>query len=215
MTRFWWVRHAVVPSGGKLYGQSDPSADCSDTASFAGLAALLPEDAAWVATPLQRTQQTAQAIWAQRPGAAPGFDRIEPALMEQHFGEWQGRSHADIHALFPEAERRFWIAPARHAPPGGESFADLHARTAPAIHRLAADYAGRDVVVVAHGGTIRAALGTALGLEVEAMLAFAVFNLSVARIDHFPPEEAGAETESWRVTTVNMPPRANAPDWRV
>ena len=46
VTRWWWVRHApVVDHGGKIYGQGDIGCDVSDTASFEGLAAKLPEGA--------------------------------------------------------------------------------------------------------------------------------------------------------------------------
>ena len=32
-TRWWWVRHAPVASGGRIYGQDDLPADCSDGAA--------------------------------------------------------------------------------------------------------------------------------------------------------------------------------------
>ncbi|MEM6492138.1 MAG: histidine phosphatase family protein [Pseudomonadota bacterium] len=210
-TRFWWIRHAVVRSNGVIYGQADAPADCGDSEAFAGLARMLPTDAVWVATPLQRTQQTARAIWAALDAPPADFDAVEPALMEQHFGDWQGRNRAEIHALFPEAERRFWLAPARHAPPGGESFAELCARATPVIEHLAETYQGRDVIVVAHGGTIRAALGRALGLEPEPMLSFSAENLSLTRIDWFPP--ADGRGEQWRVGAVNAPPSLSAAEW--
>ena len=63
---------------------------------------------------------------------------------------------------------------------------------------------GRDVIAVAHGGTIRAALGLALGLEPEACLAFTMENCSVTRIDHIDGPGMG---HGWRVVTVNRPPR--------
>ena len=45
--------------------------------------------------------------------------------------------------------------------------------------------AGRTIVAVAHGGTIKAALALALQLETEAALAFAIDNCSITRLDHF------------------------------
>ena len=44
-TRFWWVRHAPVEHGGRIYGQTDMPCDCTDAAVFAGLARQLPRDA--------------------------------------------------------------------------------------------------------------------------------------------------------------------------
>jgi broad specificity phosphatase PhoE len=65
-------------------------------------------------------------------------------------------------------------------------------------------YSGRDVIVVAHGGTIRAALAQALGLEPEAALAFTIENCSITRIDHIEGPGMG---HGWRVVTVNRPSR--------
>ncbi len=77
-------------------------------------------------------------------------------------------------------------------------------RVQPAILRLSERHAGRDIVSLSHGGVIRAALALALGLAPENALAFAVDNLSLTRIEHFP-EPGGAH--GWRVVTANLPPR--------
>ncbi|MBL4613649.1 MAG: hypothetical protein JKY27_02080, partial [Magnetovibrio sp.] len=65
-TRWWLVRHAPVKDAhlAKIWGQKDIEADVSDTASFAHLAAKLPHGAVWFTTHLQRTQQTAEALFA-------------------------------------------------------------------------------------------------------------------------------------------------------
>ena len=47
-TRLWWVRHAPVDHGGRIYGQLDLPCDCWATDIFIGLAAQLPRDAGWV-----------------------------------------------------------------------------------------------------------------------------------------------------------------------
>jgi broad specificity phosphatase PhoE len=95
---------------------------------------------------------------------------------------------------------RLWFAPADERAPGGESFADLVGRVAPAIERLNAEHRGRDIVAVTHGGTIRAALGLALGLDLQAALAFATDNCSLTRLDHL---SAGGVGGLWRVLAVN------------
>jgi broad specificity phosphatase PhoE len=207
-TRWWWVRHApVTVNNGCCYGQDDLPCDVSDRAAFAGLARLLPKDAVWVTSHLQRTHLTAAGIvCAGLPGPdpipGPGVV-VEPDFAEQNFGDWQGMRYADIAAAQAEAYHRFWLAPAHKAPPGGESFVELMQRTSRGIRRLNEAYPGRDIIAVTHGGTIRAALAEALELSPEAALAFSVTNLSLTRIERFDGNGMG---HGWRVVAVNQPP---------
>src|SRR5690606_7308091 len=131
-----------------------------DTACFAALADLLPRGAHWVTSHLRRTRQTAAAIAAA--GQDIGEPTVEPALGEQNFRSWQGQERALVAS--GDAARRFWLAPASTRPPGGESFVDLIARVQPAILRLVDGHSGENLCLVAHGGTIRAAVALALGL---------------------------------------------------
>jgi alpha-ribazole phosphatase len=205
-TRFWWVRHAPVEHQGRIYGRSDLPSDCSETALFAGLARQLPRDAVWVTSSLRRTQETAAAIIrAGLPGpqSIPGPEAVALAdLAEQHFGEWQGLTHEALKRSRNGDFHRFWHAPAHEAPPGGESFVAVIERVSRTICRLIATYAGRDIIAVAHGGTIRAALGQALGLDPEAALAFSIDCCSLTRIDRVDGPGLG---HGWRVVTVNRP----------
>jgi len=206
-TRFWWVRHAPVDHGGRIYGQLDLSCDCTETAIFAGLAGQLPRDAVWVTSNLRRTHETAAAIVrAGLPGPQliPGPDVIAIAdLAEQHFGQWQGLAHEDLRQSRAGDFHRFWHAPAHEAAPGGESFFAVVERVSRAVRQLVETYPGRDVIAVAHGGTIRAALALALGLDPEAALSFTIDNCSITRIDHVEGPGMG---HGWRVVTVNRPP---------
>ncbi|HJT06695.1 MAG TPA: histidine phosphatase family protein [Stellaceae bacterium] len=208
VTRWWWVRHApVTVNNGRCYGQTDVPCDCSNDAAFAGLAKLLPKDAVWVTSTLQRTHMTAAGIVrAGLPGPdpipGPGVI-VERDLAEQHFGDWQGVTYAELAELNGNRWPRFWLAPATHAPPGGESFVQLMARAHPAILRLSQAHAGRDIIAVTHGGTIRAALAQALDLAPEATLAVSIDNLSLTRIEHFPDATVA---HPWRVATVNQSP---------
>jgi alpha-ribazole phosphatase len=209
VTRWWWVRHAPVTANeGCCYGQTDFPCEVADGASFAAVAAQLPRDAIWIASPLKRTHMTAAALvaaGADGPDPIPGPDiDIEPDLIEQHFGAWQGVKYSELHARRGDEWHRFWLAPAHETPPGGESFAVLSRRVEGAIARLSERHRGRDIVAVSHGGVIRAALSQALVLAPENALAFAVDNLSLTRIEHFP-EPGGAH--GWRVVAVNLPPR--------
>ena len=199
-TQWWWIRHAPVPDGGRIYGQRDLDCDCSDAGIFAALARELPREAVWVTSQLKRATQTAAAIHAAM--GQPHEPVVVPELAEQDLGDWQGLDRQKF--LASRVPRRpFWFAAANERAPGGESFDDLVARARGAIERLTAQFAGRTIVAVAHGGTIKAALALALRLDSEAALAFAIDNCSITRMDHFKPEIGPYE---WRVHAVNHRP---------
>ena len=206
VTRWWWVRHApAFRINGGVYGDDDVACDTTDEASFRGLARLLPDNAIWVTSHLSRTKLTAAAIVN---GGAKGPEplvepMVERGLGEQGFGDWQGMTHAEIEAANPELYHKFWLAPADHAPPGGESFMDVIERVRAVVERMTADYSGRNIIAVAHGGTIRAALAIALGVDADRALPFCTENLYVTRLDHVDGPGAGGD---WRIVTVNQPP---------
>ncbi len=70
------------------------------------------------------------------------------------------------------------------------------------METLSARHKGRDIVCVAHAGSIRAALAVVLGLTPEAALAFTIDTLSLTRLDLIDSPAAG---HGWRVGPVNMP----------
>ena len=139
------------------------------------------------------------------PKRIPGPEAVAiDGLAEQDFGKWQGLAYEDLHRLRADDFHRFWHAQAHEAAPGGESFLAVIERVSRAVHELVQMYSGRDVIVVAHGGTIRAALAQALGLEPEAALAFTIENCSITRIDRIDGPGMG---HGWRIVRVNQPPR--------
>ena len=70
------------------------------------------------------------------------------------------------------------------------------------IERINTEHAGKDVIAVAHGGTIKAAIGLALGNQPEKGLAFTIDNCSVTRLDHL----ASDGHQGWRIPMVNQQP---------
>lgn len=179
------VRHAPGLTNGRLCGRTDVPADCADAPRIAALRAAIGAPGRLVTSPALRCRQTAEALWPGMGGEA------DPALWEQDFGAWEGREAAALPDLGPLSPDDL----ARHRPPGGESFADLCARIAPALARLAD---GGRVTVVAHAGTVRAALALALG-AVPPALAFEVAPLSLTRL-------RGAPEAGWSIGTVNWGP---------
>ena len=207
-TRWWWIRHApVTENNGTIYGNQDLNCDCSNHDAFKALALVVPQNAVWVTSNLKRTKQTAQAVQAEMPMSIfPTFIEI-PELQEQSFGDWQGMTHKELGEIRGDAWHRFWLAPAAEAPPGGESFEALIHRTSSAIDKLNKAHKGRDIIAVTHGGTIRAAVASALSLTPEKALGLTVGNLSLTRLDHYGAEDDPIHPHSsWGVDCINAEP---------
>lgn len=208
-TRWWWIRHAPVDNPERrLYGQNDLDAICTDGTALRRLAAILPDDAVWLASHLKRTHQTAEALRAHVSASGRAAPEIIPLpdLAEQHFGAWQGMSLAELRAHLGEEFQKLWTAPGSAEPPDGESFADVIERVRACIADVNRHHGGRDIVALAHGGSIRAALAVALDVGPDAALSFQIRNLSLTRIDHVVPgEEPGfGSVRPWLVHEVNL-----------
>jgi broad specificity phosphatase PhoE len=201
-TRLFLVRHALVEPSARLtmYGAMDVGlcelALRQEAAAYRWLAARLPQPARWIVTPLSRTRATAAAIFAAGHPETPL--ETHPDLIEQRLGEWEGLPHESFLQRLREKPHPFWSISVEERPPGGESFADVIGRVGPAIDRLVEENAGGDVVIVAHGGSIRAALAHAMGVPGLAVLSFSIKNLSLTRL-----EKLGTD---WRVAAVNEEP---------
>ena len=201
-TRFWLIRHALVDENARaiLYGTMDvelcPTTLLEQTPMYRALADRLPRPAAWKVTPLSRTRRTAEAIFAAGyPHTAP---EIEPDLIEQHLGEWQGLPHAELPPLLTLPQHAFWPLAGHERPPGGETMDDVIHRVGAALERIADRHAGEDVVIVSHGGSIRAAVAHCLRIGPDNALHLAVQNLSLTRLERYP--------DGWRVVCVNELP---------
>jgi broad specificity phosphatase PhoE len=200
--RLHLVRHALVEPSARatFYGSMDVAlcelALREEAALYRWLAARLPHPAHWVCTNLSRTRATAAAIFAAGYPEQPL--RTEPDLAEQHLGDWQGIAHEALTERLRHPPHPFWPHAAEEEPPGGETFAHMRARVAPVLERLVADHPGGDVVIIAHGGSIRAALAHALDLSAYQALVFSIRNLGLTRLEKHGPD--------WRVISVNEEP---------
>lgn len=196
--RFWLIRHALVHPQALnfLYGTNDvaicDTTMAADTNRYAALAARLPRDARFIATPLSRTQLTAAAIFAA--GYPAQTLDIEPDLIEQNFGEWQGTPIGTFNNRAADQRHPFWPIAAAEIPPGGESFTDMITRVGAVLDRLTNE-PGENIIIISHGGAIRAAIAHALGLSAHQALCLSVENISLTRLEH-----NGAD---WRLISLN------------
>ncbi len=134
------------------------------------LAELIDEPARFdfVASPLRRTRETMEIVRTEL-GMEPQGYRLEPRLMELHFGDWQGLTIDRIEAAFPGSEEARERDKWGFLPPGpsAESYEMLSKRVRPWLAAI-----GRDTVCVTHGGVIRSIFlqtGTATRAEAEMM----------------------------------------------
>lgn len=201
-TSFWLIRHALVAENARafLYGVMDVPL-CEPTLleqapMYRSLAARLPRPAVWLVTPLSRTRRTAETIVAH--GYPPVELGLEPGLTEQSLGEWQGLPHHELPAKLLHPAHAFWPLAGLEKPPGGESMAEVITRVGATIERLAETHAGRDVVIISHGGAIRGAIAHALSIGPDNALHMSIQNLSLSRLQR--------SAEGWRVQCVNEVP---------
>ena len=113
-------------------------------------------------SPLRRAFETA-AIVGTRTGLEP---RPVDDLREVDVGGWAGLSRSDVESRFPEAFRR-WLD-GGEGWEDGESYADMSARVLAALTGVAESHPGAEVLVVSHGGPIRAIQAAAAGMDVHA-----------------------------------------------
>lgn len=172
------LRHGETELGGGLRGSLD---DTLTAVGWTQLRAAVADAGPWdrvVSSPLQRCALFAEELAAQRGVPL----ELEPALQELHFGDWEGRSTADLMATDAEALGRFWADPYACPPPGGEPLAAFEARVLGAVQRLQARHAGERLLLVSHGGVMRLLLARARGLAPADLLQVAVAHAQRVRL---------------------------------
>ena len=114
-----------------------------------------------VASPLQRAQQTAQAI---TQGLSQHIEvETDPRWIELNYGDFDGQP---VSSVSPE-QWATWRTDEHFRPPHGETLAELSVRVHNAIDALLADSVSAHIVVVSHVSPIKAAVAWALGVGVE------------------------------------------------
>ena len=114
-----------------------------------------------VASPLQRAQQTAQAI---TQGLSQHIEvETDPRWIELNYGDFDGQP---VSSVSPE-QWATWRTDEHFRPPQGETLAELSVRVHDAIDALLADSVSAHIVVVSHVSPIKAAVAWALGVGVE------------------------------------------------
>lgn len=145
------LRHGEVTGGDRFRGSQD---DPLTPAGWRQMRDAVNGRSEWdliVTSPLLRCREFAAEL-AETVGVPC---RIEPALREYHFGDWEGQTFADLHQRSPAALDAFFREPHRSTPPSGEPWAEFESRVLGAFRTLAKLDEYARVLVVTHGGVIR------------------------------------------------------------
>jgi alpha-ribazole phosphatase len=196
---FYWIRHAPpINPDGICYGQADIPVDLSDSDRIARMARILPDTAQWVTSPSTRARDTLAAL-AQAKNMGTVDPVVVPGFLEQSFGAWQSMKKSDL-ASDPDF-RAYLAAPGTVRPPQGESMRDLFLRVSSTIAHMIPQNTCKNIIIGAHGGTIRAALALALDRPVDALLKEKIDPLSLTIISR-----ARDNARDWRVDAINLHP---------
>ena len=181
-TRLLLVRHGETGFNAESRIQGQLDAPLSEKGRWQArcLAAAFTRERvdAIYASDLSRAFETAQIV-----GAAVGREAQPRAgFREVGFGEWQGLTTATIQQQYPELYQQWRAEPIRFRPPGGEAIEAVLERSVAETRAILKNHGGHTVLVVAHGGVIRAMVCGLLGLPIDVYPRLRVENTAVTRI---------------------------------
>lgn len=173
LTTLVLVRHGrtALTESHKISGGDgdDPelsAAGIGDAAAAASVIQQLGRDGRWkhippvtavVASPMNRTRQTAEIIAAPLGIAVA----LNENLREIGFGDWDGLTNEQVAEETPEALAA-WQGSYTVAPPNGESLEDFDQRINRGRQQIVKEFSGKTVVVVAHVMPVRGFIKWAL-----------------------------------------------------
>ena len=189
MSRCFLVRHGATEwnARGRIQGQSDPPLNEAGTLQARRLGVRLASVpfAEARCSDLRRCSETAARILLGRNDV-----RLQemPELREKNFGAWEGLTFRQVEARFPDPYRTWTRAgDPSFAPPGGESDLQLYSRADTVVDRLQEARTDSDgnLLVVTHGGMLRALIARFLGLPAPAMWKFRFANTGLSVVSVF------------------------------
>ena len=189
MSRYFLVRHGATEwnAQGRIQGQSDPSLNQTGQRQARRLGKRLASVpfAEARCSDLRRCSETAAGILLGRNDL-----RLQemPELREKNFGAWEGLTFREVEVRYPDLYRS-WLKAGdpSFAPPGGESDLQLYSRAETVAERLreALTGSGGNLLVVTHGGTLRALIACLLGLPAQKMWKFRFANTGLSVVSLF------------------------------
>lgn len=181
-TRIFALRHGQTAwnAAQRVQGQLDVPLDDTGHWQAARLAAALADAGidVVVSSDLARARATAEAV--ARAAAAPLA--LDARLRERGFGEFEGLTHSEIEARWPEQAQRWRRREPGFGPAGGETLEDFQRRCIDAAAAIARGHAGRTIALVAHGGVLDCLYRAAVGADLRAPRSWRLGNATINRL---------------------------------
>ncbi|MBI3779238.1 MAG: alpha-ribazole phosphatase [Gammaproteobacteria bacterium] len=183
------LRHGEAEGGACYRGRTDDPLTVTGWQQMWGAVDGVVPWQGIVSSPLSRCTSFASALAERRTVPL----QIDERLREMDFGDWEGRTAAELMATAPDDLTRFWQNPLHCSPPRGESLLSLRKRVLAAWNEIVDRQ--RPVLIVTHGGPIRVILNHVLGTPPERLMEInvphaAMFSLRVSK-NHVQMEMAG------------------------
>ena len=196
----YFIRHAPVHKAAGHVPPCNPPILEADY-HLQPVTAMLPRDAAWLVSPLQRARQTADLL---APALDPASRAELPELSEMEFGDWAGRPVAEVWDEISTGPLHNWsFLTADTLPPGGESFTMLATRVSAWMESLAFDTA--PLVIIAHSGVMRAAMAHALAMPTDHAVGIPIAHFGVLHLRQMDPARAMAAGGHWLFAGLTNP----------
>ena len=181
-TRIIAIRHGETSWNvdTRIQGQLDIPLSANGRWQAERLAEALRDESikAIYASDLTRAWETAQYL-----GHVHGLQVTkESGLRERGFGDFEGKTFAEIEVLLPEQSLRWRKRDPEFSPAGGESLVALRARVIEAAQRLATLHPGEQIALVGHGGVMDVLYRAATRLDIQAPRTWALGNAAINRL---------------------------------
>ncbi len=106
----------------------------------------------------------------------------DEGLRERGFGVFEGKTFAEVEALWPAQSMRWRRRDPEFAPEGGETLIDFRDRVTRTAHALAARHVGEQIVMVGHGGVMDVLYRIATGQDLQAPRTWQLGNAAINRL---------------------------------
>jgi broad specificity phosphatase PhoE len=199
MTSFVWIRHAAIEQvEAKIAGRApDGTLSAAGRIQAERLGRRLAEQniRAIYSSPQLRARATAQELAKSLRVEIS----IAAELDELDYGDWTGRTLAELHTL-PQWHAFNSVRSCTRIP-NGELIIEVQARVLGLVERLRDRHRAESVGLVTHADVIRAALAYFLGIPVDLSLRLEVSPASVSIValnEYGPSVRCLNNTEAWR-----------------